>query len=135
MCRREKPVVSYRYAQRIKRIERISTDQIFLSGGIHLYPPGIYAYLSGDRGISGQPGNHLDCYFDVAIALSDEAIVALIAHEMHELNNLRILFEENGGVMPAGRLSNLISEGIAGNLHDQAWDVADNLIIEKRKQK
>ena len=59
---------------------------------------------------------------------SDEAIVAIMGHEMHELNALRRLFEESGGVMRAGRLRSLIRPGIPNNLHDQAWDVADVLV-------
>lgn len=64
---------------------------------------------------------------------SDEAIVAVMGHEMHELNSLRRLFEESGGQMTAGRLHNLIREGVPGNLHDQAWDVADELVSKMRK--
>lgn len=58
--------------------------------------------------------------------------MAVIAHEMHELNSLRRLFEEAGGQMRAGRLANLIREGVPGNLHDQAWDVADQLVTQMR---
>lgn len=64
---------------------------------------------------------------------SDEAIVAILAHEMHELNELRRLFEESGGAMSMQRLYNLINPGIAKNLHDQAWDVADKLVLAMRK--
>jgi hypothetical protein len=64
---------------------------------------------------------------------SDEAIVAVLGHEMHELNNLRYLFEASGGAMTYRRLHYLISPGIKGNLHDQAWDVADRLVAEMRK--
>jgi hypothetical protein len=64
---------------------------------------------------------------------SDEAIVAILAHEMHELNNLRRIFAESGGAMNMQRLHALINPGIAKNLHDQAWDVADKLILAMRK--
>ena len=64
---------------------------------------------------------------------SDEAIVAVMAHEMHELNELRRIFEESGGAISMQRLHNLISPGIAKNLHDQAWDVADKLVLMMRK--
>ena len=64
---------------------------------------------------------------------SDEAIVAVIAHEMHELNELRRIFEESGGAISMQRLHNLINPGIARNLHDQAWDVADKLVLAMRK--
>jgi hypothetical protein len=64
---------------------------------------------------------------------SDEAIVAILGHEMHELNNLRRLFEESGGAMTYRKLYYLINPGIKGNLHDQAWDVADALVAAMRK--
>jgi hypothetical protein len=64
---------------------------------------------------------------------SDEAIVAVIGHEMHELNHLRKLFEESGGSMTYRRLHYLINPGIKGNLHDQAWDVADELVMRMRR--
>lgn len=63
---------------------------------------------------------------------SDEAIVAVIAHEMHELNNLRRLFEESGGAMSGERFARLVNRGIKGNLHDHAWDVADELVRQMR---
>ena len=63
---------------------------------------------------------------------SDEAIVAVIGHEMHELNALRKLFDENGGHMLALDLHRAIVPGRRGNLHDQAWDVADKLVTGMR---
>jgi len=64
---------------------------------------------------------------------SDEAIVAILAHEMHELSELRRIFEESGGALSRRKLYNLINPGIARNLHDQAWDVADRLVLAMRK--
>jgi hypothetical protein len=64
---------------------------------------------------------------------SDEAIVAILAHEMHELSNLRRIFVESGGSMTMRRLRALIHPGISKNLHDQAWDVADKLVFAMRK--
>jgi hypothetical protein len=63
---------------------------------------------------------------------SDEAIVAVMGHEMYELNSLRQLFEDAGGQMKAGRLRELIREGVHGNLHDRAWDEADRLVSKMR---
>ena len=63
---------------------------------------------------------------------SDEAIVAVMAHEMHELNGLRKIFQERE-TLPAEELGRLINPGHKGNLHDQAWDVADRLIATMRK--
>ncbi len=70
---------------------------------------------------------------DDAVFQSDEAIVAIMAHEMHELNNLRRLFAETGGSMSVRRLHYLINPGIKGNLHDQAWDVADQIVTSMRR--
>jgi hypothetical protein len=65
---------------------------------------------------------------------SDEAIVAVIGHEMHELNGLRAIFEERGGSLPAGELRNLVVPGRPRNLHDHAWDAADHLVKKMRSQ-
>jgi hypothetical protein len=64
---------------------------------------------------------------------SDEAIVAVISHEMHELNALRKLFEANGGRLRADELYRLITPSEARNLHFEAWDVADELVLKMRK--
>ena len=63
---------------------------------------------------------------------SDEAIVAVMGHEMHELNKLRKIFETSGGEITIRELRNLINPGIPGNLHDQAWDVSDFLVKKMR---
>jgi hypothetical protein len=46
---------------------------------------------------------------------------------------LRRIFAESGGALSMQRLHNLINPGIARNLHDQAWDVADKLVLAMRK--
>ncbi|MFF5294011.1 hypothetical protein [Paractinoplanes globisporus] len=63
---------------------------------------------------------------------SDEAIVAVIGHEMHELNGLRKIFDANDGFMRADQLYRAIAPGFKGNLHDQAWDIADKLVKAMR---
>ena len=57
------------------------------------------------------------------ILSSDEAIVAVFAHELFELEKLRPILEEG-----ATRIEDFIAitrPGNPGNLHDQAWDHAD----------
>ena len=54
---------------------------------------------------------------------SDEAIVAVLAHEMHELSALRLLLE--AGDIDVVDLNMHTEPGRRGNLHDEAWDVAD----------
>jgi hypothetical protein len=64
---------------------------------------------------------------------SDEAIVAVFAHEMFELERLRPIFEEGTTTIEA-----FIAQtrpGSPGNLHDQAWDRADELVERMRKGK
>lgn len=65
------------------------------------------------------------------ILSSDEATVAVIAHEMHEINGLMRLFESRETI-PAEEVYRLISPGIKGNLHDEAWDVADEVVARMR---
>jgi hypothetical protein len=65
---------------------------------------------------------------------SDEAIVAVMAHEMHELNSLRTIFEARGGALPAQELRRLTVAGRPGNLHDHAWDVADAVVTKMRSK-
>jgi len=68
------------------------------------------------------------------ILSSDEAIVAVVAHEMHEVVGLRRLFEARGdGGMTVRELTYLVAPGRKGNLHDQAWDVADRLVVAMRR--
>ncbi|MEQ8279537.1 MAG: RHS repeat-associated core domain-containing protein [Deltaproteobacteria bacterium] len=73
--------------------------------------------------------------FDESLLTSDEAIVAHIAHEMHEINALRELFNKEGAIQ-VRRLNALIADrldgGWANNLHEQAWDVA-NLLVKKMR--
>jgi hypothetical protein len=66
---------------------------------------------------------------------SDEAILANISHEMHELNSLKTLFDQRGAlqVKEIARLVNTRDRGgMPGNLHEQAWDVSDGLILKIR---
>ena len=63
---------------------------------------------------------------------SDESIVAVLAHEMFEVNRLRTLFEERGTIS-AIEVSRLIQPDKPGNLHDQAWDEADRIVQAMRR--
>jgi hypothetical protein len=66
---------------------------------------------------------------------SDEALLANIAHEMHELNSLKKMFDERGALQ-AKEIARLVNTrdrgGMAGNLHEQAWDISDALILKLR---
>jgi hypothetical protein len=66
---------------------------------------------------------------------SDEAILANISHEMHELNSLKTLFDQHGSLQ-AKEIARLVNTrdrgGAPGNLHEQAWDASDSLILKIR---
>ena len=67
------------------------------------------------------------------ILSSDEAIVAVLAHEMFELEMLRPILRE-----AATTIENFIahtSPGNPGNFHDRAWDLADKIVERMRKEK
>ena len=57
--------------------------------------------------------------------------MAVLSHEMHELNTLRRLFVERGGSMLGRDLDRLIN-GRYGTLHLEAWRVAEDLVKRMR---
>jgi len=61
---------------------------------------------------------------------SDEAIVAVIAHELYELERLRPLLR--AGTLSIDDYIAHTEPGRAGNLHDQAWDEADRVVDRMR---
>lgn len=63
------------------------------------------------------------------IFASDEAIVAVLSHEMYELENLRPILLEG---TPVEEFIGLTCPGNPGNLHDRAWDVADAMVERMR---
>ena len=65
------------------------------------------------------------------ILASDEAIVAVIGHEMFELEMLRSIFAAGA---PVERWEAETSPINPGNFHWQAWDYADELVARMRKE-
>lgn len=63
---------------------------------------------------------------------SDEAIVAVIGHEMFELDLVRAHLSEGG--VPIGQLTERTCPGVPGNWHDRAWDRADELVGKMRQE-
>jgi len=61
---------------------------------------------------------------------SDEAIVAVLAHEMHEIHSLRPLLEE--GRTSIDDFLMLTEPGRPGNVHDEAWEVGDRMVDRMR---
>jgi hypothetical protein len=68
-----------------------------------------------------------------SVLQSDEAIVAVIAHEMFELNALRMLFEQRETI-PGMEIIRLVRTDVPRNLHDRAWDAADELVRAMRRE-
>jgi hypothetical protein len=64
---------------------------------------------------------------------SDEAIVAVFAHEMYEIEELRPILEEKKTSITDVFI--LTKPGIRGNLHDKAWDLADWLVERMRRKR
>ena len=109
-----------------------------------MLPDNAYAQYFGRRGADPKKMIRWEEFYDKdldelvvrvsdSVFQSDEAIVAVLSHEMHELNELRRIFNGSGGAISMQRLHNLINPGIARNLHDQAWGVADKLVLAMRK--
>jgi hypothetical protein len=64
------------------------------------------------------------------ILTSDDAIVANIAHEVHEAEALYEAFRMSGGRLSAQKLHSLLNE-TTGLLHCAAWDHADELVRKR----
>jgi hypothetical protein len=62
-----------------------------------------------------------------AIFDSDDKILAVLAHEHHEITALHDAFAARGGRMTTAQLRALV-EPSRGSLHSAAWDVADELV-------
>jgi len=62
-----------------------------------------------------------------AVLDSDEGILDVLGHEMHEINALRSMFEQRGRI-PGAELIALAEVGRPGNLHDQAWDAGARVV-------
>lgn len=66
------------------------------------------------------------------ILSSDEAIVAVLGHEMFELNCLRPFLLK--GKLTMDQFIAETQPGNPGNFHDQAWDFADELVLKMRSR-
>jgi hypothetical protein len=64
------------------------------------------------------------------ILTSDEAIVAVLAHEMYELEQLRPLLQQDG--ISIEQFGGLTCPGNPGNYHDEAWELADVMVKRMR---
>ncbi len=78
------------------------------------------------------PGERVVIWMHRSVFLSDESIVAHLAHELYEIQGLRLALTDVGGAMLARDIFELIRPGKAGNLHDRAWDNANRVVEEMR---
>lgn len=67
------------------------------------------------------------------VLVSDDAIVCVFAHEMHEVNALREMFAARESI-PGAELITLTKANQPGNLHDQAWKVCDDAVRAPAEQ-
>ncbi len=70
---------------------------------------------------------------DERLLQSDEGIVGIFAHEMHEVNALYEILQY-GDSISLERLGGLVNDP-HGLLHQQAWDISDKKITQMRKSK
>jgi hypothetical protein len=67
---------------------------------------------------------------------SDEAIVAVFQHEMFELSRLREVFLSSAECqMTATDYGLQVATNRPGNFHDQAWEAADEIVLQMRRGK
>jgi hypothetical protein len=71
---------------------------------------------------------------DRRILNSDESIVAVLGHEMYEIDALRQIFASSPAAMQYMDVARLIDAKLGGTIHQQAWDYADNLVLDMRAQ-
>jgi hypothetical protein len=62
---------------------------------------------------------------------SDEAIIATLKHEAYELEALKDVMQSKG-MITQKELARLIDSNYGGELHNEAWEVADELILKIR---
>jgi hypothetical protein len=69
------------------------------------------------------------------VLTSDEAIIAVLQHELHELSLLREVFMQSSTKSMNGTDYGLqTAEGRPANFHDLAWDEADKIIRRIRRR-
>ena len=70
------------------------------------------------------------------VLISDEAIVAVVVHEIYELEQLRRMFASRRiQRMRGDDYLGHIRPGDRGNLHDKAWEMADEAVRKMRRGK
>jgi hypothetical protein len=65
------------------------------------------------------------------VLCSDEAIVAVFAHELHEIEGFRKIVGRRGWISIEEFIANHAWDN-PGNLHDRGWDIADALVRRMR---
>ena len=81
-----------------------------------------------------RPLGAIPIFLNPVIFVSDEAILAVIVHELYELALFRELFDDCGGAIPYEHFVDLARPYNEGNFHSRAWDEADRFIHERRRR-
>lgn len=113
-------------------------DEFVYEGAYATYAAGLMVGPSGENLVEWKefysPAGVIPVNVRTDVLMSDEAILAVFAHEAYELNALRKLFAESGGRMTASRLNELIRADVSvpGNLHDLAVADGDRRVLLMR---
>ena len=96
--------------------------------GLDVDSSGFVHYKDFYHSVTGK----MPCLLNPALLVSDEAILAVVIHELHEMMLFRELFAENHGKLSADyfRAESMPMNG--HNFHSQAWSAADEFIRQRR---
>ena len=122
-----KPDVFARYGNEVKATDRVDWNR--LTNNMLAPRPGYLPSYWVSEPIEDSR-RVMQVWIRPDVLQSDEAIVGVLAHEMHEINWLRTALEGGAG-MPASRFHGLVN-GQSGSLHLEAWRVAGDLVRRMR---
>lgn len=74
------------------------------------------------------PEGKLPVYIKRSVFLSDDNIIGAVLHELHEITNLKKLFDQNGGWLRADTVFAAINE-----LHLEAWDISNRAVLSYQR--
>ena len=76
----------------------------------------------------------MNIYVRNSVLESDEAIVAVLHHETHEVESLRDVFNSRVSIS-AREYNRLINNSTPGNLHWEAVDIGDQAVWQLRQDR
>lgn len=86
------------------------------------------------RGALADKDGNINVFVRNSVRDSDEAIVAVLHHETHEIEALRDIFAKRVS-LPAREYRNLINDSTPGNLHWEAVDIGDQAVWQLRQDR